>query len=245
VSKGGRGAVALQASPRRHQNQNASAAFAYVLRRPRLTGYHQDFRMFYTDEQGYSPLPFDPFKAVVAPRPIGWISTVDTQGRPNLAPYSFFNAVSSRPNMIGFSSGGLKHSARNARDTVEFVFNLSTLDLLKQMNLSSHEVDDGVNEFELAGLAMAPCKRVKAPRVAAAAAALECKLVSCTELSDMNGRPINTWWVVGQVVATHIDDRFIRDGRFDTAGAKSLARCGYNDYAVVDDVFELLRPAKV
>jgi flavin reductase (DIM6/NTAB) family NADH-FMN oxidoreductase RutF len=199
--------------------------------------------MFYTAEQGHAPLPFDPFKAIVAPRPIGWISTVDLQGRPNLAPYSFFNAISSRPNMIGFSSGGLKHSARNARDTGEFVFNLSTLDLMKQMNRTSDAVDDGVNEFELAGLETAPCKLVRAPRVAAAAAALECKLVSCAELNDMNGRPTNNWWVVGQVVATHIDDRFIKDGRFDTAAAKSLARCGYDDYAVVDETIELRRPA--
>jgi flavin reductase (DIM6/NTAB) family NADH-FMN oxidoreductase RutF len=90
---------------------------------------------------------------------------------------------------------------------------------------------------------MAPCKLVRAPRVAAAVAALECRLVSCAELSDMNGRPTNNWWVVGQVVATHIDDRFIRDGRFDTAAAKSLARCGYDDYTVVDGMIELLRPA--
>jgi flavin reductase (DIM6/NTAB) family NADH-FMN oxidoreductase RutF len=199
--------------------------------------------MFYVEEQGYAPLPFDPFKAIIAPRPIGWISTVDTQRRPNLAPYSFFNAVSSRPNMIGFSSGGYKHSARNASDTGEFVFNLSTLELAAQMNLTSEEVDDGVNEFELAKLEMAPCKLVRPPRVAVAAAALECRLVSCTELTDMNGRPTNRWWVVGQVVATHINDRFIRDGRFDTAGAKPLARCGYNDYAVADDTIELLRPA--
>jgi flavin reductase (DIM6/NTAB) family NADH-FMN oxidoreductase RutF len=200
--------------------------------------------MFYTEEQGYAPLPFDPFKAIIAPRPIGWISTVDTQGRPNLAPYSFFNAVSSRPNMIGFSSGGLKHSARNARDTGEFVFNLSTLDLLKQMNHTSEDVGDGVNEFELAGLEMAPCKLVKPPRVAVAAAALECRLISCTELADLNGRLTNHWWVIGQVVATHINDGFIKDGRFDTAGAKPVARCGYNDYAVVDDMIELLRPAR-
>src|SRR5215831_5835356 len=101
--------------------------------------------MFYTEEQGYAPLPFDPFKAIIAPRPIGWISTMDTQGRPNLAPYSFFNAVSTRPNMIGFASGGLKHSARNARDIGEFVFNLSTLDLADQMNVTSENVDGGVN----------------------------------------------------------------------------------------------------
>src|SRR5262245_17995921 len=198
--------------------------------------------MFYTEEQGYAPLPFDPFKAIIAPRPIGWISTVDRRGRPNLAPYSFFNAVSSRPNMIGFSSEGNKHSSRNARETGEFVFNLSTMDLLEEMNRTSEEVDDGINEFVIARLEMAPCRLVKPPRVAAAAAALECKLVSCTELADLNRKPTGRWWVVGQVVATHIDDRFIKDGRFDTPGAQPLGRCGYSDYVVVEDIFELLRP---
>jgi flavin reductase (DIM6/NTAB) family NADH-FMN oxidoreductase RutF len=198
--------------------------------------------MFYTDDQGYAPLPFDPFKAIIAPRPIGWISTLDPNGRPNLAPYSFFNAVSSRPNMIGFSSDGLKHSPRNARETGEFVFNLSTLDLMQEMNRTAQDVADGINEFDLAALEMAPCKLVRPPRVAAAAAALECKLISCTELIDLNGRPTNRWWVVGQVVATHINDRFIKDGRFDTAGARPLGRCGYHDYAVVDGTIELLRP---
>jgi flavin reductase (DIM6/NTAB) family NADH-FMN oxidoreductase RutF len=198
--------------------------------------------MFYTDEQGYAPLPFDPFKAIIAPRPIGWISTLDPNGRPNLAPYSFFNAVSSRPNMIGFSSDGLKHSPRNARETGEFVFNLSTLDLMQEMNRTAEDVADGINEFDLAALEMAPCKLVRPPRVAAAAAALECKLISCTELIDLNGRRTNRWWVVGQVVATHINDRFIKNGRFDTAGARPLGRCGYHDYAVVEGTIELLRP---
>jgi flavin reductase (DIM6/NTAB) family NADH-FMN oxidoreductase RutF len=198
--------------------------------------------MFYTEERGYAPLPFDPFKAIIAPRPIGWISTLDARGRPNLAPYSFFNAVSSRPNMIGFSSDGLKHSPRNARETGEFVFNLSTLDLMQEMNRTAEDVADGVNEFDLAALEMAPCKLVRPPRVAAAAAALECKLISCTELVDLNGKPTNRWWVIGQVVATHINDRFIKDGRFDTAGARPLGRCGYHDYAVVDGTIEMLRP---
>src|SRR5262249_30353002 len=150
-------------------------------------GYGRSLRMFYTEEEGFAPLPFDPFKAIIAPRPIGWISTVDTEGRPNLGPYSFFNAVASRPNMIGFSSGSLKHSARNARDTGEFVFNLVSLELSEQMNLTSEAVAAGVDEFQRAALATAPCRLVKPPRVAAAAAALECKLVSCTELADMHG----------------------------------------------------------
>ena len=144
--------------------------------------------------------------------------------------------------MTGFSSTGYKHSAHNARTTGEFVFNLSTMDLLEQMNRTSEAADAGVNEFELAGLEMASCRLVKPPRVTAAAAALECRLISCTELTDLNGTPTGNWWVVGQVVATHIDDRFIKDGRFDTAGAKPLGRCGYRGYAVVDGVFELLRP---
>lgn len=198
--------------------------------------------MHYTTEQGYDPLPFDPFKAIIAPRPIGWISTVDTQGRPNLAPYSFFNAVSSRPNMIGFSSDGYKHSPRNAKETGEFVFNLSTMPLLEQMNRTSEEVADGINEFEFAGLEMAPSKLVKAPRVAAAPAALECKLISCDELRDLDGKPTDRWWVVGQVVATYIHEDYLKDGRFDTAKAQPLGRCGYRDYAVADKMFELLRP---
>lgn len=198
--------------------------------------------MRYTTEQGYDPLPFDPFKAIIAPRPIGWVSTVDRQGRPNLAPYSFFAAISSRPNMIGFTSDGLKHSPRNARDTREFVFNLATLDLLEAMNKTSEEVEDGMNEFEFAELGMVPSMQVAPPRVTGVAAALECKVTSFQEIEDMDGNAIDRYLVIGQVVATYIDDRFIKDGRFDTAGAKPLGRCGYRDYSVVDSMFELLRP---
>jgi flavin reductase (DIM6/NTAB) family NADH-FMN oxidoreductase RutF len=197
--------------------------------------------MFYTDEEGH-PLPFDPFKAIIAPRPIGWISTLDGQGRPNLAPYSFFCALSGRPNMIGFSSDGLKHSARNARDTGEFVFNLATMDLLHEMNRTSAALEEGEDEFAFAGLKPAPCKLVEPPRVAIAAAALECKVVQFMELPDIDGRPCDRFLTIGQVVATHIDDRFIKDGRFDTAAARPLGRCGYRDYAVVEDVFEIMRP---
>ena len=198
--------------------------------------------MHSTTEEGYDPLPFDPFKAIIAPRPIGWVSTVDKLGRPNLAPYSFFAAISSRPNMIGFTSDGLKHSPRNARDTGEFVFNLATMDLLEPMNRTSEEVAEGVNEFEIAGLGMVPSKCVTPPRVAGVAAALECKVTSFQEIHDMGGKALDRYLVIGQVVATYIDDRFIRDGRFDTAGAKPLGRCGYRDYAVVESMFELLRP---
>lgn len=198
--------------------------------------------MHYTTEQGYAPLPFDPFKAIIAPRPIGWISTLNRDGTPNLGPYSFFSAIASRPNMIGFTSDGLKHSVRNARDSGEFVFNLATMDLLEAMNKSSEEVGDGINEFELAGLETAPSRTVGPPRVAAAVAALECRTTFFQPLKDLEGNETDVYQVIGQVVATYIDDRYIRDGRFDTAAARPLGRCGYRDYAVVDDLFELLRP---
>lgn len=198
--------------------------------------------MHYTTDQGYGPLPFDPFKAIVAPRPIGWISTLNADGVPNLGPYSFFSAISSRPNMIGFTSDTLKHSARNAMENGEFVFNLSTVDLLHEMNKSSEEVEDGVNEFDLAGLEAAPSKVVKPPRVAAAVAALECRTTFSQALLDLNGKETGGYQVIGQVVATYIDDRLIKDGRFDTAAARPLGRCGYRDYAAMESVFELLRP---
>ncbi|UEM24488.1 flavin reductase family protein (plasmid) [Skermanella mucosa] len=197
--------------------------------------------MFYQSKDGPG-LPYDPFKAIVAPRPIGWISTTDREGRPNVAPYSFFNAMASRPNMVGFTSEGLKHSMRNARDTREFVFNLVTLPLVDAMNKTSSEVPDGESEFEFAGLEMAPSTLVKPPRVAASPAALECRLVHFTEFHDIAGQPTDRYLAVGQVVGVHIDDHFIRDGRFDIVRAQTIARCGYRDYAVVSEVFELLRP---
>lgn len=188
-------------------------------------------------------LPFDPFKAIVAPRPIGWMSTLDSAGRTNLAPYSFFNAVASRPNLVAFSSEGFKHSIRNARDTGEFVFNLATRSLLEAMNQSSAPYDDGVSEFEATGLEAAPSKTVRPPRVAAAVAALECRLVHFMQLEDVNGRPLDRYLAIGQVLATYIDDAFITDGRFDAVAAGTLSRLGYRDFAQVTEVFELLRPS--
>lgn len=197
--------------------------------------------MFYEDP-GSHGLAFDPFKAIIAPRPIGWISTVDAHGVTNLAPYSFFNAVSAKPPMLMFCSEGMKDSARNARDTGEFVFNLSTLALKDQMNQSSDTLPPGHSEFELTGLAAAPSRLVAPPRVAASPAALECKTLSCEPLRDLDGNEAGGWLVLGQVVCTHIRDEFIRDGRFDTAAAQPLARCGYRDFAATTEVFELMRP---
>ena len=199
--------------------------------------------MFYeTSARDKTLLPRDPFKAIVAPRPIGWISTRAPDGRINLAPYSFFNAFNSAPPIVGFSSEGCKDSATFARDSGEFVANLASGDLLQAVNLTSAPLRRGESEFVHAGLAMAPCRVVRAPRVAEAHAALECKVVGITPLKTARGEAIDSYLVLGEVVAFHIDDALIRGGLFDTAAARPLARCGYQDYAVVESLIALARP---
>jgi flavin reductase (DIM6/NTAB) family NADH-FMN oxidoreductase RutF len=199
--------------------------------------------LFYeTGQRDRSLLPRDPFKAIVAPRPIGWISTRSKDGLVNLAPYSFFNAFSSSPPIVGFSSEGAKDSAAFARDSGEFVVNLATMDLLHPMSRSSAPLPRGQSEFDHAGLTMAPCRLVAAPRVAESHAAMECKVTEIVTLKSVRGEPLDNYLVFGEVLAFHLDDRFVRDGIFDTAAAQSLARCGYQDYAVVDKLFVLARP---
>lgn len=200
--------------------------------------------MFYQQTNGHG-LPHDPFKAIIAPRPIGWISTVDTEGKPNLAPYSFFGAISSDPYMVIFSSEGLKDSALNCKLTGEFVCNLVTLELADAMNETSANVSHGVNEFHLADLEMSSSQLVKPPRVSDSPAALECRVISCNELYDLNGNPTNRFTIVGQVVGIYINDHFLNDGFFDTAGAQVLARCGYREYVYVKEVFEIFRPSNL
>ena len=197
--------------------------------------------MFYEPTHGHG-LPHDPIKAIVAPRPIGWISTVDAEGRPNLAPYSYFNAISTDPPMVCFSSGGMKHSAVNARATGEFVYNLATQPLAREMNASSEAVPPEVDEFELTGLATAASRLVRPPRVAASPAAFECRVVTFMELTDIEGRGVDSYLVVGQVIGVHIDEAYLKAGRFDTAAAVPLGRCGYHDYTAVDEIFEMRRP---
>lgn len=196
---------------------------------------------FYEPVNGHG-LRHDPVKAIVAPRPIGWISTVDAQGRVNLAPYSFFNAFSERPTIIGFSSSGYKHSVANAAATGEFVYNLVTRDLIQQMNLSSTPLPAGKNEMDYAGLEPAPSRVVKPPRVAAAKAALECKVVQILQLQDITGRKLEQYLCLGQVVGVHIDKSCLKNGLFDMRLAGTVARCGYNDYADATHLFELPRP---
>lgn len=187
----------------------------------------------------------DPFKSLVVPRPIGWISTVSRDGVPNLAPYSFFNAVASDPPQVIFASGdradGAKDSQRNAEETGEFVVNLATWDLREQMNQTSATLAHGTDEMALAGLEAIPSTVVKAPRVKGTPVHLECVyqqtvLVEC----DTPGR--RNCVVFGRVVGIHIDDRVVRDGRVDVRLFRPIARLGYMDYAVVDDVFAMDRP---
>jgi flavin reductase (DIM6/NTAB) family NADH-FMN oxidoreductase RutF len=198
--------------------------------------------MHYHPELNDHGLAHDPFKALVAPRPIGWISTLSGDGRGNLAPYSFFNAISTKPHMVMVSSEGLKDTIRNIAETGEFVCSLATFDLRAEMNASSAPLPHGESEFAATGLVGAPSLKVRPPRVAASPIALECVAVEVRALTDRHGRPLDRHIAIGEVVAVHIDDRLIVDGRVDITRARPIARLGYKDYAVIDAVFELTRP---
>ena len=199
--------------------------------------------MFYEpDKRDQSRLRFDPFKAIVAPRPIGWITSMNRKGEVNLAPYSFFNGVNSRPNMVMFASEGRKDSVSFIAETGEFVCNLATWELREAMNATSAPLPRGANEMERAGLAPAPSRLVKPPRVAASPCALECRLIRIVAMETFDRTPVDCHVVFGQVIGVHIDDRFIVEGRLDTAALRPIARCGYDEYAVVEGVFAMQRP---
>ena len=198
--------------------------------------------MFYETAKNDHGLPRDPFKAIVVPRPIGWLTSVSLKGEINLAPYSFFNAVSEEPPMVMFSSGGRKDSIAFIEETGEFVCNFASFALREAVSKTGMEFPRGVNEMIEAGLDPAPSQLVRPPRVAASPCALECKLLQVVDLHDLDGKASQRFVVFGQVVGVYIDDRFIRDGRLDTAAMQPIARCGYNDYAVVDKVFSMVRP---
>ena len=197
--------------------------------------------MFFAYETGHG-LPHDPFKAIVAPRPIGWITSMSLSGEINLAPYSFFNGVNTRPRLVCFSSEGRKDSVTFVEETKEFVCNLATWDLRDAMNVTSAPFARGIDEMLAAGLTPAPSRIVKPPRVAEAPCALECKWLQTVALDDVDGNPSGCFVVFGQVLGVHIDDRFLVDGRLDTAAMKPIARCGYDEYSVVEEVFRMTRP---
>jgi len=201
--------------------------------------------MFYATDRPDHGLPHDPFKAIVAPRPIGWITTMSAAGAINLAPYSYFNGVLSRPPVVMFSSEGRKDSLAFVEETKEFVCNLATWDLREKMNQTSAPYRRGVNEMEAAGLTAAPCRLVKPPRVSESPCALECRYLQTIPLHDENGNALNGWVVIGRVLGVHIDERFIKDGLLDTAAMRPIQRCGYHDYSVATETFTMVRPSKV
>lgn len=197
--------------------------------------------MFYEPSKGHG-LPHDPFRAIVAPRPIGWISTRAADGSLNLAPYSFFNVVSASPHIVMFSSEGEKDSVTFARQTGEFVANLVSRNLAQKMNASSVDAPRGVSEFGYSGLTPTPSRLVAPPRVGEAYAALECRVTEIHRPKGLDGETGERFMVLGEVVGIHIDEAVMTDGLFDIVKAGTVARLGYMDYAAVTQTFSMRRP---
>jgi len=199
---------------------------------------------FYEPAKGHG-LPHDPLNAIVGPRPIGWIASLDGQGRRNLAPYSFFNCFNYRPPIIGFASSGWKDSVQNIVESKEFVWNLTTRNLAVQMNETSASLAHGEDEFARAGLTPAESRLVRAPRVAESPVNFECRLSQCIQLTAADGSPIESWLVLGEVVAVHIDESLLEAGIYQTAKAQPVLRAGGPSayYAISEDQrFDLVRP---
>lgn len=199
---------------------------------------------FYQPRHGHG-LRHDPLNAIVAPRPIGWIGSLNAAGVRNLAPYSFFNLFAYRPPIVGFASSAWKDSAANVAATREFTWNLATRDLAEAMNASSATVAADIDEFELAGLEAAPSRLIAAPRVAASPVSFECRLTQQFELIDADGAGTAAWMTFGEVVAVHIDPAMLDDGVYITARARPIVRGGGGgEYFEItgDRLFEMRRP---
>ncbi|MBD8735084.1 MULTISPECIES: flavin reductase family protein [Sphingomonas] len=203
-----------------------------------------------TEWHSYEPasghrLPHDPLNAIVAPRPIGWVSTLSAGGVPNLAPYSFFNLFNYTPPLIGFSSMGWKDSVANIAATGEFVWNLVSRDLGEAMNATAANVAADVDEFALAGLDTLASLHVKPPRVAASRAQFECKVTQIVRLETKEGRELDQWLVLGEAVAIHIDPAMLDDGVYQTARGEPILRGGGPaDYFAIteESLFKMRRP---
>lgn len=201
--------------------------------------------MFWKTDEPHG-LPHNPFKSCVVPRPIGWISSLAPDGTVNLAPYSFFNAISGEPPMVMFSSGGRnteqqKDSITNIEATGEFVCSIVSWDLKEAMNKSSASVPAEVDEFDLSGLETAPAELVKPPRVKASPIHLECTYWKTVNLPpDPAGRANDM--CIGMVIGVHIDESVLKDGKVDIPSIRPVARLGYMDYASVPEIFRMDRP---
>lgn len=204
-----------------------------------MTDWH-----FYEPAGGHA-LPHDPLNAIVAPRPIGWISTTSVAGVRNLAPYSFFNLLNYQPPLIGFSSTGWKDSIANAEATGEFVWNLATVPLAERMNATSASLPSEVDEFERAGIETLPSRLVRPDRVADSPAAFECRVTQIVRLETKEGRSLDQWLVIGEAVGIHLDRAMLEDGVYQTARARPILRGGGPaDYfeARKDALFRMGRP---
>lgn len=199
---------------------------------------------FYEPRLGHG-LPHDPFNAIVGPRPIGWISSHDAQGRLNLAPYSFFNAFNYTPPIVGFSSIGAKDTLRNVQQTGEFAWNLATRPLAEAMNQTCAAVPPEVNEFELAGLTPVASRVISVPRVAESPVSFECRVTQIIQLQGADGTLAESWLTLGEVVAVHIDKALLNKGVYDTAAARPILRGGGPaDYFSIgpEQLFRMFRP---
>jgi flavin reductase (DIM6/NTAB) family NADH-FMN oxidoreductase RutF len=205
---------------------------------------HETDRLFYEPASGHG-LRHDPMNAIVAPRPIGWVSTRGADGSVNLAPYSFFNLFNYRPPIVGFCSIGAKDSLRNVRETGEFVWNLAVRGIAEQMNATSAMAPYGVNEFGLGGLTPVPARLVSPPRVAESPVNFECRVTQIVQLTDLAQQPVSSWLTLGEVVGVHISRALLHDGLFDTFGAGIIVRGGGpSAYAEIrpDSRFDMNRP---
>ncbi|SLN57777.1 Flavin reductase like domain protein [Pseudoruegeria aquimaris] len=199
--------------------------------------------MFYRPQDGHG-LPHNPFNAIVTPRPIGWISSRGSDGRDNLAPYSFFNAIAYTPPQVMFSSTSDKpdrprgkDSLGNIEETGVFCVNIVEFSAFQAMSDTSGAYEREVDEFARVGIEKAQCREIDCPMVAGAPAALECRLVEVVKL-----RGPSNYMAIGEVVGVHMRDDCLKDGMFDITTFQPLARLGYRDYTRVAEVFTLKRP---
>lgn len=200
---------------------------------------------FYRPADGHR-LRHDPLNSIIAPRPIGWIGTRSETGVRNLAPYSFFNVFNYTPPIIGFCSLGAKDSVGNARQTGVFTWNLATRGQAEQVNATSATVPAEVDEYALAGLEPVPATDIAADRVGGAPVSFECRVASIVQLQRADGVAIDSWLVLGEVVAVHIDDRLLVDGLYRTALADPILRGGGpTAFYTISEAhrFDLIRPA--
>lgn len=199
--------------------------------------------MFYRPEDGHG-LPHNPFNAIIAPRPIAWISTRSEDGQDNLAPYSFFNGVAYTPPQVMFATTSGKADRARGKDTLGnidqtgvFCVNVVEEEAIHHMNATSAALPAGTDEFAHGQVTKAPCDQIACSRVALAPAALECRM---TQVVPLEGAA--NYLVVGQVVGVHLRDDCIVDGKFDVTRFGMVSRLGYRDYTIIRDAFELTRP---